>query len=196
MTTYEQIKRFQEEITKIQYKIDDLEERKQELEDEISSLDFELSINENNIKIAEENLSEIDSDYRRYWAEKLTYEHKENLRGQFGFKGKYAVCNGYVFAVFNEPIKDMPFCDGVSIDLFELTEKPVFVKTSEIEAQDARYLEIGDAEIERDFYVAVKKFLCLNDTASYSNILTQWQSSVIVKCPNGEKAVILGRRKG
>lgn len=195
MTTYEQIKKFREELIKAQYKIDDLEEKKEELEDEIECLEFELSINKNNIKIAEENLTESDPDYRRYWAEKLTYERKENLRGQFVFKGQYAVCNGYVFAVFNEPIEGMPFCDGVSIDLFELTEKSLSVKTSEIETQDSKYLEIGDAEIERDFYVAVKKFLCLNDTASYSNILTDGHSSVIVKCKNKEKALILGRRK-
>lgn len=195
MTTYEQIKKFQEELTKTWYKIDDLEERKQELEDELERLDFELSINENNIKIAEENLTESDPDYRRYWAEKLTYERKENLRGQFVFKGQYAVCNGYVFAVFNEPIEGMPFCDGVSIDLFELTEKPLSITTSEIEAQDAEYLEIGDAQVERGFFISVKKFLCLDDTANYSNILTKGHSSVIVKCLNGDKAVILGRRK-
>lgn len=197
----ETIKRYTEQRDKLEKERYDLETEKDCIEARLEEIDDDMAVCEKNIETLENSVFTPEMPgYRLYWAQKLIAPEHDIINGQFRFGDRYAISNGYVACVFNEPIDGMQMCNGISkhiLDsIFECKVTPIDIKTSAVQMKHTNGLIlIGEVLIQKKYFDAVQKFMLLDDTTKYYSFCIKNVENVIMVCQNGEKAVILGLRR-
>lgn len=203
MTNIETINALEERKKKIISDLDDAYERMEDLESEMEDERFEINRLEGEKEAVEKqieaitlNLNPYSKEAREIYTKRFLEpaENREDLNGQFKIGSQFGLCNGYAFAVHNEPIENILFVQ-CSESIFEYIRKTkdanktrIEFRTSDIDNlkdeldEHRKTVRIGNSLYDYSYICEIRSILQLDDSAEYYAIEVKKETDIFKRC--------------
>lgn len=198
------IEKLKNEITTLKNDINEsdailyeLENERDEIETSIIDEDYRNTCMKDTLKELEQKLLDMQTPQENlpYWVNRIIDKERPRVNGQFNYKGKWCITNGYLIIFFNHKLDFLQECEGLepkTLDNIFNSNNMQKVDINNIEEYDDK-LYLNDCILSPYYFNIAKNVLQLTNEDEYYISNFDNCKSLICENENG-KAFILGMR--